>query len=143
MKLRLYLILDDSVKRVGVNLTRTFKELASQTVPALTVYFSEVDGMKSIIRLQLHTLTFDSEGRHIISEVEARHAAIAIERAIFGGVDGVAYFSDYQKVRLSEKQKRLLGQKLEKDFGPAWKNFNPALKTLFWSRGDTHIWSRE
>lgn len=59
MKIRVYLVFKDSVNRIGLKFTKIFKEAASNTIPALTVYFNEDNGIKSITRLQLHSMAFD------------------------------------------------------------------------------------
>lgn len=140
--MRIYLIFEDSVKHIGLKFTKIFKEATSKTIPALTVFFNREDEFIRINRLQLHNLYFDEEGRKTNNEVEARNLADMFDRALCGDEDkgcNIAYFNDYKRNKLSDIQKRLLIQRLEKDFGSAWEALDPSAKTLFWSRGDTYI----
>ena len=141
MKMRIYLIFEDSVKHIGLKFTKIFKEAASKTIPALTVFFNIEDELIRINRLQLHSICFDKEGRKTNNDVEARYLAYVFDRALSGDEkngSNIAYFIDYKRNNLSDIQKKLIIQRLEKDFGLAWEALDPAAKALFWSKGDTY-----
>lgn len=145
MKMRIYLIFEDSVKHIGLKFTKIFKEAASKTIPTLTVFFNREDELIRINRLQLHSLCFDEEGRKTNNYVEARNLADMFDRALSGdeaNSSNITYFSDYKRNNLSDIQKKLIIQCLEKDFGLAWEALDPAAKALFWSKGDTYRLSK-
>ena len=140
IKLRYYLIFENTIKRFGLTLTRQFKEAASKVIPYLSVFFEEKNGDKRIIRLQLDEFHFNENGIRIPDINGTRYALEGIFNDVFetDTKDTSISLKNRRRIKLTNPQKHLLIERMKKDFGDAWDRIDPNEKLDFWVYGDTY-----
>jgi hypothetical protein len=139
MTTRLYLVFENAIKIIGSLSVKRFPEAAAKKIPRLIVYFDKFNGNKYISRLHFDLCKFDEEGFHVLDSDYINHT---MTKAYCGDKpygNNVTSMLDYQKIKLTDTQKKLLSDRLEKDFGDTWKRMDTYKKALLWAKGDTGI----
>ncbi|NLW92484.1 MAG: hypothetical protein GXY34_12925 [Syntrophomonadaceae bacterium] len=141
MKTRNYLVLADCVKRIGVNSVKSFPDLALKRITALIVFYDDFDGVNQLIRLYFTEFAFDKEGHHCLDEIDYHRISEALGHVFdpeYYKENKIAYMSLRKKTpHLSDIQKAMINQRLERDFRYSWTRYDPYLKSLLWTKGDT------
>lgn len=144
LRMRTYLVHDGKIERVGLNCRRPIPDLAGRRAAWITVYFHTTDENQSIIdNMTLAWAYFDLRGAWDF-EYQKRAAASAVGdmlpqlpgKAPTRDSPIVPFKPRLARVVLSEAEKSLLTERIDRDFGRgAWAGLPEIFKANLWLKG--------
>ena len=134
--IRYYFFDGDRIMRVGIDTEKRFPKLAGRQVPWVTVIF--LRSTKEIQSICFDPANINPAGEWK-DELEGKYAAQALGNALFGRSDKVTSLRHRPRIKLTDSQKEILRNRIDRDFGPgAWASITPKNKSLLWSTGRTY-----